>query len=34
VQTSQIAEKIKAKFGETGVDLHSETADPYIIVPA
>jgi len=34
VDTSQVAERIKAKFGEAGVEFHPETADPFIIVPA
>lgn len=34
METSQIAERIKGKFGEAGVEFHPETADSYIIVPA
>jgi NADH-quinone oxidoreductase subunit C len=34
VETSKIAEKIKGKFGDAGVELQSETIDPFIVVPA
>jgi len=34
VDTSQIADRIRAAFGEEGIELHSETVDPYIVVPA
>ncbi len=34
METSQVAERIKAKFGETGIEFRAETADPYVVVPA